>query len=252
MPETQTQIGAFSGSPQSVAAVVDAMAKFNGKGRKLQKVPKIITKISDENKVYIFNVGPWKQNQSMGSLGTYYIPACEEGKQHSKALAIDGLVIEHYPLREGTLDVLMDEEGSTGWEVAHQIIGVGKMLHPGNSLLRYGVFVSKTNPPSKEDVAKAREELYRHCTSLVNEANQSITEGTSKDTIRPEQHFVAARILNKTVAECPWLSRDVQKADRATCPGCGTVYTVGVIKCRECSYVLDKAKHDKAVAEGRY
>lgn len=240
MLETQTQ------------TAVDEIAKFNGRGRGLARIPKAITKLSNDTKVYIFSVGPWAQSQSMGSLGTFYIPACEDGKQHSKPLAIDGIVIEHYPLREGTLDPLMDEEGSTGWEVAHQIIGIGKMLHPGNSLTRYGVFVSRSNPPAKEDVFKAREALHQHCQILVNEANQSMTEGNSKDVIRPEQHFVAANILKKTVAECPWLSRQVQQADRATCPGCGTVYAVGIIKCRECEYILDKAKHDKAKAEGRY
>lgn len=252
MPATETEIAGFAGSAQSLGPLVEGVAKLNGKGRRTQKIPRMIQKLSDESKVYIFNVGPWKQNQSMGSLGTFYIPECEDGKQYSKPLAIDGLVIEHYPLRENVLDVLMDEEGSTGWEIAHQIIGIGRQLSPSNSLTRYGIFVSRSNPPAKEDVAKAREALHQHCQILVNEANQSMTEGNSKDVIRPEQHFVAANILKKTVAECPWLSRQVQQADRATCPGCGTVYAVGIIKCRECEYILDKAKHDKAKAEGRY
>src|SRR4051812_27525518 len=101
MLETQTQ------------TAVDEIAKFNGRGRGLARIPKAITKLSNDTKVYIFSVGPWAQSQSRGSLGTFYIPACEDGKQHSRPLAIDGIVIEHYPLREGTLDPLMDEEGST-------------------------------------------------------------------------------------------------------------------------------------------
>lgn len=252
MAQTQTEIGAFEAPASSARLIDDVMRKFNGANRKVNRVPKLIQDASDKDKVYIFNVGPWAQTQSMGSLGTFHIPACEEGKTHSAPVTIDGIVIEYYPLRENVLDPLMDEEGSTGWNVAHQIIGVGKMLAPHNALTKYGLFVSRTNPPSKADLEKARLELHKHCTALVNEANASVTEGNSKDVIRPEQHFVAARILKKTVAECPWLSREVQQADRAACPGCGTVYTVGVIKCRECGYVIDKAKHDKAVAEGRY
>lgn len=251
MAQTHTEIGAFEAPASSALAITDVMRKFNGAGRKINRVPSLVQKASDAEKVYIFNVGPWAQNVSMGSLGTFHIPACEEGKAHSTALVIDGLVIEYYPLRENVMDALIDEEGSTGWNVAHQIIGVGKQLAPNNSLVKYGLFVSRTNTPSKADLDKARLALHKHCTDLVNDANTSVTEGNSKDVIRPEQHFVAARILKKTVAECPWLSREVQQADRAACPGCGTVYTVGIIMCRECEYVLDMDKHKKAVAEGR-
>lgn len=244
MPATETEIAGFAGSAQSLGPLVEGVARLNGKGRRTQKIPKMIQKLSDESKVYIFNVGPWKQNQSMGSLGTFYIPECEDGKQYSKPLAIDGLVIEHYPLRENVLDVLMDEEGSTGWEIAHQIIGIGKQLSPSNSLTRYGVFVSRSNPPAKEDVTKAREALHQHCQVLVNEANQSITEGNSRQTIDPKQHFVAARILKKTVAECPWLSRDVNTEERKSCDVCGAPYRVGNIVCPN-NHIVDMAAYEK-------
>src|SRR6185437_11067536 len=100
--------------------------------------------LSEKSKVYIFNVGPWAITQSCGSLGSKHIPACPEGKEYSEPLVLDGLCIERYPLREGTMDLLM-HKNATGWNVAGEIIGAKWTPHtlPGNSLEKYGIFRSR-------------------------------------------------------------------------------------------------------------
>src|SRR6185312_8060023 len=119
-----------------------------------------------------------------------------------------------------------------------QIIGNGKHLAPGNSLTKYGVFASRTNPPKKEEIAAANRALDEHCKSLVNEANAAMAQGpkAAEETIRPEQHFLAARRLKKTETECPWMNRAQEVTERANCENCGTLYRVGIAQCPTCLY----------------
>lgn len=245
MAESQTQLGAFESTREGVAAVMAKQRELNGQNRTVQEIPEPILELSKKTEVYIFNVGPWPQHQLMGSLGSFYIPACPEGKPYSPALVIPGLVIEHYPLREGALDLLMNKN-SDGWTTAQQIIGVGRHLMPANSLVKYGVFASRSNPPKAEDLSRAREALRQHCTDLVNEANAAMAQGpkAAEETIRPEQHFIAARLLKKTEAECPWLNRSVERAERKNCDICGAIYEVGRSVCPN-NHIVDKALFEK-------
>jgi len=201
-----------------------------------------IKKVSEQSRVYIFNVGPWPQQRYLGSLGMKLIPACPEGKPYSEPLVVEGIVRELYPINEGEYKQILED----GVNVAQQILGVGPHLSPRNSFVPYGVFVSTTDPPNEADLKKARAALRDKFLELVTEADSAYSLGpkTAEDTIRPETHFVAARALGKTEVDCPWLRNAQVPAERAECPGCGTVYKIGIMKCRECGYILDKKKYE--------
>lgn len=242
--EAPNRVDIFPATPQQAA---EAVKKFNGDGRTIAEIPEMIEELSEKSKVYIFNVGPWAQTQSCGSLGVKHIPACPEGKDYSEPLVLDGLMIERYPLREGTMDLLM-HKNATGWNVAGEIIGAKGTPHtlPGNSLEKYGIFRSRSNPPKKEEIAEARKNLNRHLNMLVNEARSAAAQGqkAAEDTIRPDQHIRAGIMLGLDPQVELWMNSAIPQVKREKCEACGKPYETGQMICG-CGFILDQAKYEK-------
>lgn len=229
-------------------AAMDNQRLMNG-SRYAPPMLDMVERASEQARVYIFNVGPWMQQRLMGSLGTYTIPACPEGKEYSAPVVIEGIVSELYPINEGEFKRTMED----GYAVAMQVLGVGPHLSPRNSFVPYGVFVSRNERPSKEEITAARAKLAEKFLELVTEADLAYANGpkAAEETIRPETHFVAARALGKTAVDCPWLKNAQVPAERKECFGCGAQYKVGILKCA-CGAVLDKKRYDEAVKNGLF
>ncbi len=245
------------------------------KNREIDDLPEMIEGLSKKEQVAILSVGPWAQVIKAGTLGTKYVPACKEGEEYSDPLVLDGLTIEHYPLREGKMDILM-HKNATGWNTGHQLIGVGPHLHPMNSKVRYGLFVTKGNPdmpplgakdaqnpekqrwwlrerfkPTKEELAKAHKALTGHLNALVQEARSAAAQGQKamEDTIRPAQHILAAQMLGLDPQAERWMQNAVAEAPRSKCKYCGVSITTGVAKCPNCREIVDKKLYEKLQAE---
>jgi hypothetical protein len=225
-----------------------AYAKRMNAGRYVPPVLPMLQKLSDETKCYIFNVSPMRYTRHMGSTGTFVIEAKEEGKDYSEPLVIPGIFFEPVPKNEAAMELQQDE----GRYIAQQIIGTGKHLKESDSLTKYGVFISDTNPPNKKDLAKATAMFHKYCQILVNEANAAWGLGQAKfNESRNNEWFMAAGILGFTAQQLAWLGQAEAPQNRDKCQGCGRSYVVGTLKC-ECGYVLDLDGFKKAKAEGRY
>jgi hypothetical protein len=215
--------------------------RMNG-GRTIPQVLPLLQKISDEKKVFIYNVGPFQYTRHMGSTGTFTIPACLEGAAVSEPIVIDGIVTEPVPVDEKTMTLMQDE----GRYVAEQIIGDGKFLRPEDSLVHRGVFVSDTRPPKKAEIEAATQKLRGFMQGKVSEMNDAYAMGPNKRIeVQTNEHYIAARYLGYTEQECPWLQNTAAPATRKNCEGCGEAYVVGIMKCKSCGYILDKEKYEK-------
>jgi hypothetical protein len=227
---------------QAAQTIAGATRTLNA-GRRVPKLSEMLQRVSQEQQVYIYNVGPWSHRREMGSLGNFFIKACPEGREYSEPLIIPGIVCEPYPVNEVEMGLHQEE----GIYIAQQVIGVGKHLPPSNSFVKYGVFISTTEKPSKADLKAANDKLRGYYQELVVEANNAYARGPKalEETIQPALHFMAARTLNYTDAECPWLKNSSVAASRLNCEGCGAVYNVGVIVCGNCHFILDPEKYEK-------
>lgn len=236
-------------APEIEAAVLQHQRAMNA-SRYIPTTPDLYKQVSEQNRVYIFNVGPWQHRRELGSAGTFVIPACKEGQDYSDAVIVNGVVEEPYPINEVECKTLMTE----GHALAGQILGEGPFIPKSTSFRPYGVFISATPKPSKEELAAARGELQQKYVELVAAASDAHANGhkEAQEVIRPEWHFVAARALKKSEAECPWLGNTQAPAARTECAGCGTIYKIGIMKCGTCGMILDKAKYDKAVKDGLF
>lgn len=260
----------IAATPEQAA---NAQAILN-KPRDVDPLPDLITELSKKEQVAIVSVGPWAQVIKAGTLGTKYVPACREGEEYSDPLVLDGLVIEHYPLREGKMDPLMHKD-STGWNVGWQLIGVGPHLHPMNSKVKYGLFVTRGNPkmpplsakdeqdpekrrwwlrerfkPTAAELKKANDELNKRFNALVQEARSAAAQGQKavEETIRPNQHILAAQRLGLDPQAERWMQNAMPEAARTKCGYCGVSIPESVAKCPNCHEIVDQDLYDSLKA----
>lgn len=221
----------------------------NNSGRRRAMPSPLQRRISEENKLFIFNVGPFRIPRLMGSPGVYTIPACPEGHAYSpEPLVIPGLVFEEVIANEHSMKLQSDD----GDYFADQVLGIGVGMRPNESPIHLGAFVSKTDPPKKEEVAQATELFRAHCQREVNRVNEAYAIGPEKlREVKTPEHVMMARILGLTETDAPWLKGTSAPADRLNCGGCGKPYVVGIERC-ECGRVLDRAKYLKSVEDGFY
>lgn len=268
-----TAIDLVAATPEQAA---NAQALLN-KTREIDDLPEMIQELSQKEQVAIVSVGPWPQVIKAGTLGTKFVPACKEGEEYSDPLVLDGLTIERYPLREGKMDLLM-HKNATGMNTAMQLIGVGPHLHPMNSKIKLGLFVTKGNPnfpplsekdakdpekrrwwlrerfrPSKEELKKANEALNKRFNQLVQEARSAAAQGQKalEDTVRPNQHILAAQRLGLDPQAERWMQNAVPEAARVKCSFCGVSMTDGVPKCPNCKEIVNQELYDELVSKSK-
>lgn len=236
-------------------------------------IPKAIKDESRKGQLYIFNVGLKMLEGSGASYGAMPIKPClaegtrppdgYKGKvgEYSEPLVIPGLPHEYYNKEGNTLDVQFHGDGEMedpGFDFACQVIGGytdpqgewhGKMLAKRNSLEKFGVGISRTWPPAKEDVALAKRKMLAEDQLLVQEANEAHAIGKFSSISTPD-HYVAARRLGKTPFECKWLEMSATVETRQTCPKCRKPYEAGTVE-HDCGFILDKKQYDEWVKDGR-
>lgn len=228
-----------------VAPQVTGFVRRMNQGRRIPALPNIVKRMAEEEQLHIFNVGPWAHRRELGSLGVFFIQACEKGKPYSTPLIVPGIVTEPIPTSEKDMEWRQED----GRYIAEQIVGFGKMLGPQYDLRPYGVFIAEKKEPSKHELARANEALELKYKELISDIRMAHGRGAKDFTAayRPDYHDVAARELK--LMDEPWLVR-ANPAGREKCPSCGTSYEVGIVMCASCKYILDEAKF-KAMA-GRF
>jgi hypothetical protein len=226
-------------APNVEQAINSEQAALNA-SRFIPRTPELYREIAEQNKVFIFNVGPWAHRRDLGSAGSFFVKACPEGKPYSEPVVILGVVEEPYPINEAECKVMTE----TGRNLALQVLGEGPFIPRSSSFSPYGVFLSSTPEPSEEALAEAHKKLNDKYRELVKEASDAYAKGPvfAEQVISPDYHFIAARKLKKSVAECPWLANTQEPEARISCPGCGDPVKAGVVVHKECGWIFDREK----------
>src|SRR5580692_3998956 len=140
---------------ERASQMVNRFVRGMNAARSIPKLPARIQEIADKETVHIFNVGPWPHSVSMGSLGMFHIPACEPGQKFAAMKPLPGIIAEPVPIDEKHMELHQEE----GRYVADQIIGVGMMRSPSESLVPYGVFVAAGKEPTAQELSEANKKL---------------------------------------------------------------------------------------------
>ena len=223
---------------RDVEQQIEAAQRALNASRFIPRTPDLYREIAEQNKVYLFNVGPWSHRRDLGSAGSFLIKACPDDKPYSEAVTVLGVVEEPYPINEAECKVMT----SSGRDLALQILGTGPFIPRSQSFEPFGVFLSPTEVPSAEALEAAHKRLNDKYRELVKEASDAYAKGpaTAETVISPDFHYVAARKLKKSVAECPWLANTQEPEHREACPGCGESYKVGIFR-HSCGYFFNRA-----------
>lgn len=218
-----------------------------------------VEELSEQTKVYIYSVGAWPQQVSMGSLGSQWINGLPEERvlipgdlSVSIPLVIKGIPSEPYPGDgEGRRIYHKPTKADpnrrhTGYHLALEIIGAAEKSREGNDLRKWGCFVSTQVEQTQEnstqknlaqwqsDVRDAQRALAKNFAQMCGKATSAWKAGRFQvEFMNDERIFMVARILKKTKIDCPWLENTVASVENKECiAGCGRVLPVGSLQCQ--------------------
>jgi len=223
-----------------------------GRSRVLPIKLKVIEDMKKQ-KVHIFNVGPWAQTVNTGSTGTFTIPACPAGEEYIEMLVMNAntgemespisVIMEEFVIKSedemsSLIDNGWDEDGKLGF--ANRMLGVNK---PRNrSLIRFGMFASRNEVPTQEELRNAHLALEEECRQIVKWAGDTYATDRKlfSRAVRPEVHFVAAKILGRdNPQDSPWML-DANPVGRIKCKMCGRLCDPDVATC-EAGHVINQS-----------
>ncbi len=232
MPEVDLRITAEQASQQAAA-----MMRKQKHQRRVPKLAPRLQQLSDAEKVYIHNVGPWPCTRELGSWGSFTVPACPEGKRWASMAPIPGIFTEPIPITEK--EFKLDEyEGSY---VANQILGIGSHTPKSASFVRLGCFQSPNERPTAEELKAANDALDGYAKQLFKEGITAHNKGPKEaEMVIGDKHMWAAIRTNNP--DAPFL-KQYSPESRQECPNCGTMSKTGVVTCAQCRYIFDEKRY---------
>lgn len=218
-----------------------AMLPNNSGWEKPGLAPSMV-RAAQQNRIYIYNVGPRTFLQAQGSLGTFTIPACEPGEAVSRPLILEGVYYETVVVDTKKLSHVPTE----GMDLAKDIIGTGPFKSRDSDLRRFGVFIASGEKPTKLEITVATEAWHATCSALVQEADGLFSvnggmDAKSGQSNIGDHHREAAAVLG---VERPWARKNLKMVP---CAACQRPVLPGVVRCPHegCGAVLDEEKARK-------
>jgi hypothetical protein len=86
-------------------------------------LPHVIKQVVNGPTIKIFNIYDKSHLVSLGSLGTFYIPPCEQGQEYSTPLEIKAAYIDEYPYDMDLNGIKTTYNMVDGADVAKEVVG---------------------------------------------------------------------------------------------------------------------------------
>lgn len=216
-------------------------------------IPAPIVLMMEQNKTFIFNVGPWQWSRPQGSLGVFFIPACTEGEEVSGCLHYQGRPGLPSIIPESIVDAVDGRSVSYKWDLttegaklALDLIGKGAFRDSSDDLTQYGVFIAAGPVPTETEIEAAQAKLDEYYGKLVryadqaNEVNGGMETGENGKSFSgiTLDHVKAARALG---LDRPWARKN---AKMVPCEACGQPVAPTAVRCHHdgCGAILDETK----------
>jgi hypothetical protein len=201
----------------SLTSTIDARRKGKA-GRKAP--PELgLDKQFKEQRVRIFNVGPFPHTIPCGSIGTFFIPACPEDKEYVEMLTpLHVLEDEIYPGFRDREPKRLREEGR---QMAIEVLGEGSHQNRRHSRRKVGVFIAEGEVPTKKELHDAKAQLHAYASEqiLFMDSMWDRDRKLAYDIYRPETFGACARVLGLTGKEKGWLAQG-EPSNKIKCEAC--------------------------------
>ena len=218
---------------------VDARRK--GNQNRLNIPPDIdINRQYKQQRVKIFNVGPFPHTIPLGSPGIFYIPACPFDKPYIESLTkLYELEEEFYPAKDKREP--MKRLQSEGRKTAIDILGEGRNQDKRYSRRRVGIFIAEGNEPTTKELEDATGALKIYCSAQIAVMDQlwDRDRKLAYDMFRPETFGACARVLGLTGKDKAWLAQG-NPTENIECPACKTSVRPDSAVCFNCGEVVDE------------
>jgi hypothetical protein len=217
-----------------------------GRSRILPIKLKVIEDLKKE-KIHVFNVGPWAQTINTGSTGTFTIPACPNGDEYVEMLVMNARTGEMEPPISIIMEefVIKSEDEMTsltedGWNFAQSMLQANKGKY--RTLLRFGIFASRNEVPTREELRNAHLALEEECRENVKWAGDMHVIDRSLFArvmrVAGDKFRDSACILGRdNPQDSPWML-DAEPAGRTKCKMCGRLCDPDVATC-EAGHVVN-------------
>jgi hypothetical protein len=232
-----------SGKPEGSPEFITTKGYFDAtrKGRRGPAIPPEleITKHLKKIRVRIFNAGPWAHVIPLGSIGTAYIPGCPEDKPYVEMLTpLHELEEELYPSQNKKEYKRLQEEGR---KMAIEILGEGRNQDRKQSKRHAGVFIAEGEIPTEKEVSAAKKALIGLCKQMVSQMDKvwDRDRKLAYDMFNPETFGKAARVLELTGKQKPWLNQDTP-IDAFKCPACRVQCEADAPICHNCKGIVNE------------
>jgi hypothetical protein len=207
-----------------------------------------ITKHLKQERVHIFNVGPFPHTIPLGSPGIFYIPACPTDQPFIESLThLHVLEEELYPSKDKRepMKRLQDE----GRRMAMDILGEGRNQDKRHSRRNVGVFIAAGDDPTTKEIADAKAEMSKYAARQVGimDGYWDRDRKLAYDVFRPETFGACARWLGLTGKDKAWLAQGAP-SDSIECPACKTAVRPDAAFCFNCKEVVNEAEYIKVKA----
>jgi hypothetical protein len=207
-------------------------------------LPKVPQSVRGGRKIKVFNLSDNYWPVSLGELGTFFIPPCEPGQPHSRALEIDENFVQYWKsdLKKYSYEI------HSGLDIAKEVIGINGGSGSDDKS-KWGVFIAAGDAPTKEELAAARAKLTQKMKDLVRQADAFQAAGPLQYENIGDWHRKACLYLNETR---PWNNDPKENVAPVLCEACMQPYPPGaaVHAVENCGHVLDEAKVKKFKLKG--
>ncbi len=198
-------------------------------GKIVPKLPKALEELCHKPKYYVFNVGPWEWDRQLGGKGTRVLQKCPEGESYSPPLTFGLLDNETVAVDMNKMENRQEDGMEAG---VNAFLNRGRDCRPENNLEQWGIGVTETWPPTKQDLDAANKRLDDKCDDLIRDADRHHEQRRYDDIT--EFHRWAAR-RKKLTKE--WLN---ENPNMVSCPACGQSVMPKIAKCPHCRATLDQ------------
>jgi len=193
---------------------------------------------------YLFNIYGNEWTRNTGTTGIYYIPACPDNKPYVRApQAIPGTVEDIYP-HFGDSETYRNRP-TAGEDIVAAVLNGGG---PNDEIASWGVFASKNEKPTKQELDAAKAKLIQRLNIQLRQADQLFASPDPMDrkSVDDDKFYRAARYLN---VKKPWMS---EAQEMTVCPFCSSPVRPEAPKCGSCHEIINMQAYEalKASIQG--
>lgn len=237
-----TAPGAMDAEKRNVEAFLTDHDHASGRKKSPWRIDAPSRKVRDAKvTMWIYNISPRRHAISALPGMPRVLDACPVGKEFGTPLPIKEITLDYAGMGDYKLKAIeVDDIDLAGSIVCPSCLGVGSCQDSAD-LRRWGVFYSYNNPPTKEELSKAKERLSLTMSEFCKIADSLWEDPKKRWQVTGTNGDIYRLAAKYKGLQRPWCT---PISDKKPCPACGQTTELGAMVCSNttCGVLLDYKK----------